>query len=247
VTQDLFTSAKSVFRRANHHITNLKSEINVSTPDKPYSYTVDVESDGTTQKHKFKFSESFSDDIACIMFDAINNLRSCLDQMTHAIARKHRGPSKNFAYFPICRDRVHWANRIKGMKNDLPAEIASLFEYFQPYKGGNDALWAVNYMANIKKHDVLIPVDFGRAVLWESSPGNDTIIHKVWDKNEIEFTTPGTDFGRNREFSFSIVVRDAEEVVNDKSPVTLLDAMSREVERVLVGTEAECRRIGLIP
>ena len=67
------------------------------------------------------------------------------------------------------------------------------------------------------------------------------------EKNEIVFATPGPDFGTSREFSFSIVIRDSEEFVDCKSPVTLLDAMSDEVERVLVGTEAECRRIGLIP
>src|SRR5258707_15035906 len=102
---DLFASAKAVFRRANQHITDLEAAIEKMRTEQPY--TVVVEYDSNFGKHllKAKFDESASLDIACIMFDAINNFRACLDQMTDAIAVKHRGePSnpKHFAAFPFC-------------------------------------------------------------------------------------------------------------------------------------------------
>ena len=242
----LFTSAKSVFCRASQHITSLKTEINTFTPGKPYTYTVDVDADGIT--HKFKFSESFSDDISCIMFDAINNLRASLDHMTYAIAVNHCGRDDIQALFPFAKDAAHWPAKINGLK-DVPSEICAVFKRFKPYKGGNDILWAINYMANIKKHAVLIPVGFGRAALWESDPGCDTTIHGVWNSktNEIVLrTTRDANFEAKRNFTYSIVIHDAEEIIDGESPVMLLDAMSGEVNRVLMATEAECRRIGFI-
>ena len=45
----------------------------------------------------------------------------------------------------------------------MPPEILALFRAFKPYKGGNDALWALNKLCNAKKHCALIPFDIGRA------------------------------------------------------------------------------------
>jgi hypothetical protein len=244
---DIFTSAKSVLRRAKYHITNLESEINVSMPDKPYAYGVNVESDGITHTHKAIFSEDFSYDIGCVMFDAINNLRACLDQMTYAIAVRHEGEDVSYALFPFAKSAEFWPNKINGV-NYIPDKIRALFNAFEPYKGGNNTLWAVNYMANIKKHAVLIRAGFGRTVVWESRAGTDAILHAASsDQNEVILgTSRGPDFEAKREFTYSIVVRDAEEIINGQAPIPLLNALSSEVERVLMATEAECRRIGLI-
>jgi len=161
---DIFRSAKSVFRRANHHITDLQSIIQGFAPgDKPYLQRTDHDPQSGKFIHKAIFDESFADDISCLFFDAVNNLRASLDQMTFAVAMKHR-PSRDpeaFAPFPFASDDTYWPNRIKGLANDIPAEICAIFERFKPYKGGNDALWSLNYVANIKKHAILIPAGFG--------------------------------------------------------------------------------------
>jgi hypothetical protein len=163
---DTFASAKSVLRRADHHITDLKSVIRGFTPE-PYSYRVDHDPVTGQYIHKAVFSQDFSDDVSCIMFDAVNNLRASLDQMTYAIAGKHKPGRKpdNFAPFPFAKDSAHWPNRIHGLKNDVPPEILAIFESFKPYKGGNDTLWALNEIANIKKHAILIPAGFGGTMI----------------------------------------------------------------------------------
>jgi hypothetical protein len=41
-------------------------------------------------------------------------------------------------------------NNAKGGCKDLPAEITMLFEGFKPYKGGNNALRALNEIAGLQ-------------------------------------------------------------------------------------------------
>lgn len=241
----MFTSAKSVLRRADHHIANLETEIHTLTPTKPYTYLVEDNGNGT-DTHIYSFDKTFSDDMACIVFDAVNNLRTCLDQMTNAIAIRHRGPSKQWAYFPFSTC-AEWKNRVNGLKNDIPAKLLALFESFDAYKGGNDTLWAINYMANIQKHAVLIPIGFGRAVIWESQPGSNTILHGAWmsEKYEIKYTAPSANRGSNLNFTYAIVISDEEEVIDGQAPVALLDLMRIEVMRIMCEAETECSRIGL--
>jgi hypothetical protein len=243
---DIFRSAKSVLRRANHHIADLKSEIGTFTADKPYTYV--IERDGQTGKdaHIVRFNTEFSDDLSCIMFDAVNNLRSCLDQLTWAIQVKHSG-SKNTAHFPFASDEAHWPNKIKGLKN-LPDEIVTFFKALKAYKGGDNTLFALNYIANTKKHALLIPHNFGKATLrLPGAPyyGMRNLGFNA-DKNEVVLFLTDSKHQAQAEFTYSVVIRDPEEVIQGKHPITLLNAMSGVVERVLLGTEAECRRIGLI-
>ena len=160
VVADMFASARSFLRRANHHITDFKSVVGSGNIDKPY--TVVPERDADTGV----FRECFSDDISCILFDAVNNLRACLDHMTVAIAAKHRG-GDDFVSFPFSDNAANRLNiiRRKRLPDHVPAEIVALFESFKPYKGGNDTLWAVNHLANVKKHAILVPVNFGVTII----------------------------------------------------------------------------------
>lgn len=249
---DLFASAKAVVRRANHHITDLDEAIKAFGPDKPY--TLVVEYDPHFGKHllKAKFDESFSVDISSIMFDAINNLRACLDHMTNVIQRAHTGRDVNYSSFPFAKDADLWPDKINGMK-DIPGEIRSLFSGFQPYKGGNNTLWALNYLANIKKHAVLVPVGFGVGSMLKLPAGMPhpqfvpVPAHLARKDEIILFVAPDPNSIPQIEFRYSIVLDDTEEVIQGQAPVPLLNAMSREIGIVLWDTEVECRRIGLVP
>jgi hypothetical protein len=248
---DIFASAKSVLRRANHHITNLEFAVKVITPDQPYSYVLDQDAKTGEYFHKLIRSQDFSGNISCIMFDAVNNLRACLDQMTFAIAVKHRGGDK-FAPFPFSSDADHWPNKINGLKHDLPAQIRMLFERFKPYKGGNNTLWALNYLANVKKHALLVPAGYlgisVRIPAGTDVPPVDVTPSPSGDKDEIIIYRSFEPVNRhpNIEVTYRIVIDHPEGVIQGQPPVPLLNAMSGEVERVMIDTEAECRRIALI-
>ncbi len=249
---DIFRSAKSVLSRANHHIADLENAIKVFSPDKPYTHSVEHDLETGHYVHVLRFSESFSDDISCIMFDAVNNLRASLDQMTYAIAVKHRGAPEKWAYFPFAKDAHHWPNRINGLKNDLPPEITAIFDRFKPYKGGNDTLWALNEIANTKKHAILVPVDFGSAkiTLHTESHMPDITLAPPFLAKETEliiYRSPDPpERHPNIEITYGIIVRHPEPILHSQSPVPLLNAMSVEVARIVLDTEVTCRRIGLV-
>jgi hypothetical protein len=249
---DLFASAKSVFRRANHHITELDAAIKGGTSDKQPTYIIEQDTETGDYLHKFRFREAFSDDVSCIMFDAINNLRASLDQMTFAIAVKCRGREDgDFAFFPVVTNLIDLPNRLNGLK-DVPLEIRAIFEGFKPYKGGNDALWALNYLAGIQKHALLVPVWFGgttvRIQVGGIVPPFAITRMDTASKNEIvifrstEFPKPHP----NIEITYNIIIDHPEKIIQGQPPVPLLNAIRSEVERVLVTTEAECRRLGFI-
>ena len=245
---DLFRSAKSVLNRADHHITDLQNTVRGTVLDKPYTYRADRDPNTGKYLHKVVFSESFSDDISCIMFDAAINLRACLDQMTFAIASQFRGGG-DFAQFPFASDADHWPARIKGLKNHIPPEIIAVFERFKPYKGGNDTLWALNYIANIKKHAILIPATFGEAMVtlprvFAGSPSFEWCNRTFGDDNEIKlFLCNAPDLSADIQFSFTVVIRHPEKVIEGKEPVSFLNAIRTEVASVMTLTEAECRRL----
>lgn len=248
---DPLSSAKAVFRRAQKHITDLESAIDGFKTGKPY--TLLTEYDPGIGKHIFKakFNTDYAEDVSCIMFDAIQNLRASLDQMTDAIAHRHRGASNHFAQFPFAKDAAHWPNRINGLKNDLPEEIRALFSCFQPYKGGNDMLWAMHYMVNIKKHSSLIPVGFGAGASLTFPYGKPdrefvTTSESLRRKNEIPiFYMLPDDPEPKVQFSSYVVIDDPEEIIQGKQPGSLLQIMGGYVLNVFNFTEAKCRGIGM--
>jgi hypothetical protein len=249
---DLFASAKSVLRRANHHITDLDSAIKADAPDKQPTYIMEQDKETGDYLHKLRFREAFSDDVSCIMFDAINNLRASLDQMTFAIAVKCRGREDgDFAYFPIVTNLIDLLNRLNGLK-DIPLEIRAIFEWFKPYKGGNNALWALNYLANVKKHALLVPVWFGgttvRIPAGGTVPPFSITRMDTASKNEIVIFRSAKPPQRhpNIEITYNVIIDHPEKIIQGQPPVSLLNAIRSEVERVLVTTEAECRRLGLL-
>jgi len=247
---DMFASAKSVLRRADYHITDLQTTVQGFAPNKPYIYRADRDSKTGKYLHKIVFSESFSDDISCIMFDAINNLRAALDQMTFAVAGRFRG-GDDFAQFPFAKDADHWPAKIKGLKDDIPPEIIAVFERFKPYKGGNDTLWALNYIANIKKHAILIPAGFGGSMLslptrLTSDPSFEwTERDPFGDNHEIEFfLSDQPDLSTDIQFSFTVVIRHSEEIIEGKEPVSFLNTIRTEVALIFASVEAVCKRLG---
>jgi len=147
-------------------------------------------------------------------------------------------------------------NNAAGGCKDLPTEIRDLFRRFKPYKGGNDALWAMNELCNAPKHKMLYPVVIGGGSVglggnFAIGNGGLQLQAPCWDsdKNEMEFARfPDGALQGNPNFNvaFTVAFDDVDEVIRGQNPIKTLRAMTGEVERVLVTTEKECRRIGLV-
>jgi hypothetical protein len=250
---DPFSSAKTVLRRANKHIADLNLAVEGFKAGEHYSTVIRFDPDFGKHLLKAKFNTQVFEDMSCIMFDAVSNLRACLDQMTHAVADNHRGRSKNFAYFPFAKDASFWPARINGMQNDLPIEVLNLFGCFQPYKGGNDTLWAVDHLANVNKHALLVPVGVGTGATLTFPQGGPpagefiSVPAHLNRKDEIILAVrPETPLPRIRLRTY-VVIDHAEEVLQGRQPLGLLEIMSGYVAKVLRDTESVCQAIGLFP
>jgi hypothetical protein len=191
------------------------------------------------------------------VFDAAANLRAVLDQTGYATAVLGGKNRPKNSLFPIADDEPGLKVLIgRKRSKDLPPEILDLFCGFKPYKGGNDAIWALNKLANSKKHVSLVPVQLGAAwaggkmTLRDPGEPRTARVALEWDrdKNELAMVRGPLDLEirLNATLAFSILFDPAHEVIGGQHPVAALRTMAREVERILMATEAECRRIGLI-
>ncbi|HTW25743.1 MAG TPA: hypothetical protein VME92_01345, partial [Acetobacteraceae bacterium] len=128
---------------------------------KPYTRVIDLHSDGVNHAHKIKLTTELPDIVIDVATDAAANLRAALDQMGAAAAVAGGVANPKRSQFPIADSESDLRDGVIGRGNckHLPDEILSLFVSFKPYKGGNNAIWAINKIANGTKHALLVPVD----------------------------------------------------------------------------------------
>jgi hypothetical protein len=259
---DVFHSARLTFERAQHHINEFNSMVFEFVQSKPYASFVDQQTDPTKDIHKIKFTRQLPQLAACVLFDIANNLRAVLDQAGYASAIANGMSDPKSTNFPFADDLPGLNANIerRGVCKHLHPEIVALFRSFQPYKGGNDTLWALNKLCNAKKHCALIPLRISnasanfRAVIpeggqvgaWVDSSGT----FRGWDPEKHEMTLAavprGTDPQIRSSFSFLVMI-DGIEALRSQPALGLVDQMRSVVQGVLMATEAECRRLRLIP
>ena len=136
-------------------------------------------------------------------------------------------------------------DNLAGGCKDLPVEIRALFAAFKPYKGGNNALWAMNELCNIPKHQMLNPLAMGGGVGvgGQASVRTPIQLGVRWDreKNEITLARIADPRGIRGHLyfkgTFSVAFDDVDEVIRGQNPVGVLRAMTGEVERVLMASE----------
>jgi hypothetical protein len=251
-SHDLFQSPKARLKRANEHIVRLHKSIEGFFKRAPYRRAIELDTDGVTRLHKFKFTKTLPESCAHSAAEALEALRSALDQTGYAAAVTSGKVTPKRTQFPIGDDPDGLENLIKrNVCKDLPDEILTLFRSFKPYKGGNDAIWALNKLSNTK-HTSLVPVAVASDTMLihqASMGGHVAILAPVFDreKNEIVFARagPGSKFDYKMEFSFLVALGDIDFVARYQA-IAVLRTMAGEVKRILFATEAECRKLGFI-
>ena len=247
---DPFESPKRRLKRGKKHASRLEKRIHSFLKKKPYKNVQDVDTEGVTT-HALKFTSDFPESCADAAVEAIEALRSSLDQTGYAAALLGGATDPKNAYFPIADTASDLDGVVKGRCKDLPPEIATLFRSFDAHEGGNYALWALNKLCNANKHRLLMPIGTLAAQMRLGAGrirGGEILVPR-WnrEKNQIEFARvrPGGEFKYDAEISF-FVGFDEFNGVKPAPAVGMLNAIASEVQRVLVATEAECRRLNLI-
>ena len=254
IVPDIFDSSKRRVARAKIHIHDLKGKVDPFLKDNPCSLVVEPDTDGINNLHKIKFNAVIPDSFGEIAADALENLRAALDQAGYAVAVAAGANDPRSAYFPIGDDATNLEGIIKGGCKQIPNEIVSLFRTFEPYQGWNELIWALNKANNINKHRLLVPACVSLAQMNFSIHGSGGsgcyIPPPAWDrgKNEIVFAIVATDVEKLQyDLKGTYCISFGEiEVLGGYPATDILNAMASEVESIVMATEAEARRIGLV-
>ena len=190
-----------------------------------------------------------------IVKDAAGNLRDALDHAVYSAAVVIVGGEPKDTGFPFAKDAA-------GVQGELgsprlagnPPEIRPCLEGFQPYKGGNDALWAMNQIRNPNTHRFIVPVASAAmtrniGISEAMFTGTSEFGYSRWDaaKNEVEFMRVSRDSYIDYQVRIAIgVTFEGIEAVAGKLLIPTLNLMASETERVVLAVEAECRRLGFI-
>lgn len=247
-----FDSSRQKFARAEEHFIDLQKKINEFIWSYPYERVIEPHPDDPKKLvHKFRLNKPLPPAIANIAADLAGNLRNALDNAAYDIAIASGLTNPKFTSFPFAGSVEQMANSL-GRSKDLPKEIQSLFCGFQPYLGGDDLLWALNEICVADKHKMVIPIGAGafrtaasvHVTGWFSMPDP-----HVWNraKNEMEVVTilEGSTF--EYDFDFRTFVAFNEIGVIDGKPVfSVLHEIGSKVHRILIGMEAEARRLKII-
>jgi hypothetical protein len=250
---DQFFSSRYSIEHAKRHITELDGEAVAFFNSNPYSKVVELSADGTEDLHKIKLIKPMPIALSGIAFDALNNLRSALDQAGYSIGIASKTKGKN-SHFPFGDSLDEVQSRIGSTSKDLPKDIFDLMVSFKPYKGGNNLLWALNKLCNSHKHEIIIPM----AV----ATGRETIQHAAFQDGFIGFMVPRWNRAKNEmtvvrlkhatthynidlQIDFFIALAKVD-VVDGQPAVGVLNNLVGIVDGIVSGVEAEAKRIGLI-
>jgi hypothetical protein len=107
---------------------------------------------------RIKLVGSLPERVHSLVSEAVHPLRSALDLSAAALARAN-GASDAHIHFPFAGSRQDFEAALQGKKvKGIDAVAVDVIRRFQPYKGGNDFLWALNQLDNLDKHRDLVPV-----------------------------------------------------------------------------------------
>jgi hypothetical protein len=250
MTPDPFENLRLLLARAREHIDDLNAKGSAFAETKPYAIVTELESETGEYVYKVRCTAAAPPSFVMVAADALNNLKSTLDQTVCASALMLRpGGSLGGICFPFgdTEDHFHAAERI-GCKKIAP-EIKSIIRGFKPYKGGNDPLWVMNSLSKANRHRMLQLVVLAAAnaigVNYMVLKGPAKIMSPIWDtsKHEMIFArTSEPNLQYDLQFVFHIVFGDVD-VVRNQPAVPILRDFAQIVEGVLVAIEAETRRI----
>lgn len=145
-------------KRAYEHIDDINRIIASAFSGDVYGFVVEVDAKTGDRILKIRFNGSIEPLYARVP-EAIYQLRSALDQFAVALASANRVADTSRIYFPFASDKdKYFSKDTQGKVDGISATAIDLIHKTQPYKGGDNNLYGLSKLANIDKHNWLIPV-----------------------------------------------------------------------------------------
>ncbi len=243
--------------RGKEHVANLEREAEEFSRSNSGQIVVEVDPYTLEKTYKFRLRRDIPDRLSVFAADAVESLRTALDNATFGIAQAAKLPPKSLTKFPFGIDANGLEQTINRSSKHLPADILDLIRRFTPYRAGDSLLWALNEARNQNTHALLTPfalqvpqggVGWGTAAggSIQLGPGGIEFHRPKWNGEKREFTlaTVSADSQINCGFSLSYHIAFAEIPVLEGQPaIAILHQMLSKIEVILVALEAETRRL----
>ena len=256
ISKNPYLSAKVRVGRAKEHLNTLKIEGRAFWESRPYIYFAEPNPDRRTKTYKCRLVKPMPETFHVLTIEAAEHLRAALDHLGYSAAVLGGKREPKSAYFPIADSAAKLETDVirRGRCKDLPPDILALFRALEPYKGGKAAaVWTLNRICNSSKHRLITEIRlesaYANVSLMALPPGSIMLPHK-WDseKNEVSyFSTPlGAEPKYDFEVAFFIAFGPVKPVAGQPVVPTLF-SIADVVTEIVMMTEAESRRVGLIP
>jgi len=117
-------------------------------------------------------------DLALILGDGLQNLRSALDYLVFELVIAADGDPAKLQTFPICESSATFKDATRGRKFEgFPKEMIAEIEALQPYHAGDSLkahpFWILNHLTNVNKHRRILLVSLRRTVAGKIPGTND--------------------------------------------------------------------------
>jgi hypothetical protein len=239
-----FASPKRRLRRAKEHLNNIKSRLGSYYAMNPYTKLVERNAEGLDE-YKIRLTVDLPEVITDLTYEALEALRSALDQATYTIAALSQVDRPDLIHFPVANTPGDFENVIKGRLKGLPDHLVRLFRSFECYETGNRTIWALNQVRRQGAHRLIVPVctDTGGITVDNLILGSTTyaaVPAPKWDsvKNEMIYLILGPGSEANYNFKFTLFVAFGEvEGLAGQSVPDYLAAATVEVERIMLAIE----------
>jgi hypothetical protein len=248
---DPFETSRRKIGRAKEHIADLEREAEVFWQTNERSIIVEPDPVYSDEEiHNLKFAQSLPARFSDLTADAVQNLRSSLDDAVYGVAVAAGKLRPKYATFPFGRDAVAFEGFMKARCKDIPRDLYPLFRAYQPYRGGDYALWELNQISITDKHKLL------RIRLLGHLPGGvPMIIEAPWDrlKNQFKFegyvAGIGSEFYEKKGLTPFIAFDDIPDALPalPKTVPEILAIFLNSVEYFLRDLRTVSRRLGYIP
>jgi hypothetical protein len=115
--------------------------------------------------HTVQFEEDPPPRFAVSVRKIVSPLRSALDHAVHASAASLGNANRKTA-FPFGDTSDQFEQDVRWKCRGVAPEIISTIRAFRPYREGNEDLWALNKLRNIKEHRLLVAPALGGGMRW---------------------------------------------------------------------------------
>lgn len=247
-----FETSRRKIAWAEKRLEELYWELQRFQQREPYKKVIEDDPEDTNNVvHKMVLTEQIPESTLNLTAEIVHSLRTGLDNAMFDVASATSATDPRKAAFPFAATIKDMPNAL-GRSKDVPVPIQSLCFGLQPYRGGNDALWALNRLSNTDKHRILHP--FGTGVVRAGASLHGTGYFSmpdphVWDssKDEMVIIQLGRETTYEYHFDFRVFVTFADETgfAGQNVPQTLAAVVS-STQGAVDAIEAECHRLKYI-